>query len=314
MEAFKQHRNQKDRIAFAETANQLPVELFWLQARPQSNPTDRYQSIILLTDTMAAAAASAAKPAGAHFQCRPQENLPVCMIPPALLSHLRAVPLLTFALLQSKPCCYFYPPKEEPFSQLPLRSRYRCSSTSSTCGTTSGTCTMLRCYRFDPWSTSRRHLPGWHSRADVPPAVEKLMMAELESPFVWPEPPAETERSAFDYDMWKRTDNERDEHLKLRQDMISGKIPLRTEQEASQERSALADEAKAILEEGRSGRPARSWMRSGPIPVPRHYLRPLLHQKLRSHPHRPESRQGQTSYPRMRSPLQGGNLRVRSLV
>ena len=80
------------------------------------------------------------------------------------------------------------------------------------------------------------------------PRAEKLMLVELDSPFVWPEAPAESERSAFDYDMWKRTDNEREDQMKLRQNMISARIPLRTEEAPSAERSALASEAQALLE------------------------------------------------------------------
>ena len=80
------------------------------------------------------------------------------------------------------------------------------------------------------------------------PRAEKLMLVELDSPFVWPEAPAESERSAFDYDMWKRTDNEREDQMKLRQNMIAARIPLRTEEAPSAERTALASEAQALLD------------------------------------------------------------------
>ncbi len=80
------------------------------------------------------------------------------------------------------------------------------------------------------------------------PLSEKLMIAELDKPFVWPEPPAEDERSAFDYDMWKKFDKEREEHLRVRREQMSSRIPLRTELPTPKDRTALAQEAEALLQ------------------------------------------------------------------
>ncbi|KAH8881006.1 hypothetical protein GQ53DRAFT_754708 [Thozetella sp. PMI_491] len=80
------------------------------------------------------------------------------------------------------------------------------------------------------------------------PLSEKLMIAELDKPFVWPEAPAEEDRGDFDYSLWKKYDEERQSHLQTRKDMMDNKIPMRGDQPTPESRRLLAKEAEAILE------------------------------------------------------------------
>ncbi|KAL2023430.1 hypothetical protein VTK56DRAFT_2787 [Thermocarpiscus australiensis] len=80
------------------------------------------------------------------------------------------------------------------------------------------------------------------------PRSQKMMIAELVKPFVWPEPPAEDQREAFDYDIFKRMEKEREQNYRRRAHPED--IPLRTRTPEPMDREALRAEAKEFLEKG----------------------------------------------------------------
>ncbi|KAL2258683.1 hypothetical protein VTK26DRAFT_7934 [Humicola hyalothermophila] len=80
------------------------------------------------------------------------------------------------------------------------------------------------------------------------PRAQKMMIAELVKPFVWPEPPAEEERDAFDHDMFKKMEAEREKHYKRQAN--PGTIPLRHPGSESRDRQVLREQAAEFLEKG----------------------------------------------------------------
>lgn len=86
---------------------------------------------------------------------------------------------------------------------------------------------------------------GGHRGRWYRPQSVKFMIAELERPFVWPDPPAEDAREAFDYGVFKETQKWRevthDEQLVRNR----GEIQLRTEKDEGDERRKLAEMADA---------------------------------------------------------------------
>lgn len=91
---------------------------------------------------------------------------------------------------------------------------------------------------------TKGHLKGQIYR----PRPQKMMMVELAKPFVWPEPLQGEDLEAFDNFMWKSVEQSKAEQLKTNDQRSKGVIPLRTEGPQSQERKALAEQAKALLE------------------------------------------------------------------
>jgi large subunit ribosomal protein L23 len=81
------------------------------------------------------------------------------------------------------------------------------------------------------------------------PQPQKTMIAELERPFVWPEPPAEHEREDFDYDMWKDFNDSQEVSTKMHQQRQEGRIPSR----AAQPKSEDVVEMGALAKQLRSG-------------------------------------------------------------
>ncbi len=80
------------------------------------------------------------------------------------------------------------------------------------------------------------------------PRSKKMMIAELVKPFVWPDPPAEKDREAFDHDVFKKMSDERDKHIK--QQKSRGVIPRRTWGSQPVDRVALKDQAAELLKDG----------------------------------------------------------------
>ncbi|AEO66848.1 uncharacterized protein THITE_2115321 [Thermothielavioides terrestris NRRL 8126] len=80
------------------------------------------------------------------------------------------------------------------------------------------------------------------------PRSQKMMIAELVKPFVWPDPPAEDAREAFDHAMFKRLQKERDDQIS--RSMNPSNIPLRTRGPETQERQTLREQAKEFLDRG----------------------------------------------------------------
>jgi large subunit ribosomal protein L23 len=80
------------------------------------------------------------------------------------------------------------------------------------------------------------------------PRPQKMMIADLEKPFVWPEPPAEDARQDFDHDVWKRVEAEREDTIAAQDERAGGGLQLLSEiKEESKERKDLRSMAEAYL-------------------------------------------------------------------
>jgi large subunit ribosomal protein L23 len=81
------------------------------------------------------------------------------------------------------------------------------------------------------------------------PRSQKMMIAELVKPFVWPEPPAKKDREAFDYDMFERLSKERQKSIDQQTNAL--KTPLRPFSPIPVERTQLKEEAAQVLKTGK---------------------------------------------------------------
>ncbi|KAK3318501.1 hypothetical protein B0H66DRAFT_240697 [Apodospora peruviana] len=82
------------------------------------------------------------------------------------------------------------------------------------------------------------------------PRSQKMMIAELVKPFVWPEPPVKTAeaRSAFDYELHLKTEAERKKQYQDIHDFQTGlKTPLRTELKLPKAMKQMRAEAREIM-------------------------------------------------------------------
>ncbi|GAB1318956.1 mitochondrial 54S ribosomal protein YmL41 [Madurella fahalii] len=77
------------------------------------------------------------------------------------------------------------------------------------------------------------------------PRSKKMMIAELVKPFVWPDPPAEDQREGFDYPIFKKMYQAREEHYKRQSDPSD--IPLRTRKRVPKDREVLKAQAEEFL-------------------------------------------------------------------
>lgn len=80
------------------------------------------------------------------------------------------------------------------------------------------------------------------------PRSQKMMIAELLKPFVWPEKPGESELEAFDHKMFKRLSKERAAQVERQRNAMS--IPLRAWAETPQDRVRLKEQAAEVAERG----------------------------------------------------------------
>ena len=80
------------------------------------------------------------------------------------------------------------------------------------------------------------------------PRSQKMMIAELVKPFIWPEAPKEEEREKFDYGIFKKMEAEREKHYKKQMD--PAKIPLRHQLSEPSDRETLRAQATEFLEKG----------------------------------------------------------------
>lgn len=114
--------------------------------------------------------------------------------------------------------------------------------------------TSVRSFINQP-SPRRKHGFGkWYR-----PRSNKMMIAELVKPFVWPDPPQREDLKEFDVDVFETLDEEREGQLQNQKDPT--KIPLRTKSPPSLDRLALKKDAAKILETGEwsSGRLEGKW-------------------------------------------------------
>lgn len=87
------------------------------------------------------------------------------------------------------------------------------------------------------------HVGKWYR-----PRSQKMMIAELVKPFVWPSPPAEEDREKFDHSLFKKMEAEREKHFKRQMDPAN--IPLRNQVRQSREREGLKAQAEEFLKSG----------------------------------------------------------------
>ncbi|KAK3990070.1 hypothetical protein QBC44DRAFT_239956 [Cladorrhinum sp. PSN332] len=80
------------------------------------------------------------------------------------------------------------------------------------------------------------------------PQSKKMMIAELVKPFVWPEVLPESERESFDYDVYKRMEAQREEHIERSSNPDI--IPLRTMTRQPKDRKDLRQQAQDFLKGG----------------------------------------------------------------
>ncbi|KAM7204508.1 hypothetical protein V8F20_003624 [Naviculisporaceae sp. PSN 640] len=83
------------------------------------------------------------------------------------------------------------------------------------------------------------------------PRSQKMMIAELVDPFVWPDPPEKTAeaRSDFDYEMYLRSEKERNSMIQKQKNQMKSIIPMRDEQAIPKEVRLLRSEAGKLLSE-----------------------------------------------------------------
>jgi large subunit ribosomal protein L23 len=81
------------------------------------------------------------------------------------------------------------------------------------------------------------------------PRSQKMMIAELVKPFVWPEPPAKDDRDDFDYDIFSKMESARSKHLKKRAD--PSKIPMLSQAKLlPPDRAMLKEQAEEFMKNG----------------------------------------------------------------
>jgi large subunit ribosomal protein L23 len=80
------------------------------------------------------------------------------------------------------------------------------------------------------------------------PRSQKMMIAELLKPFVWPEKPQDSELEDFDHKVYKRLAKEREAQIKQRTNAMT--IPLRARVETPEDRVMLKKQAAEIAERG----------------------------------------------------------------
>ncbi|KAK4150924.1 hypothetical protein C8A00DRAFT_36458 [Chaetomidium leptoderma] len=80
------------------------------------------------------------------------------------------------------------------------------------------------------------------------PRSQKMMIAELVKPFVWPTVPDEKDREAFDHEMFARLTAEREDQMDKQVD--PSVIPLRTQTPVTTARKDLKAQAAEFLKRG----------------------------------------------------------------
>ena len=94
---------------------------------------------------------------------------------------------------------------------------------------------------------SPKHKFDSHRGQVYRPRSRKMMIVELEKPFVWPDPPKGEELEKFDNYLWKKALDFQEKHRKLQKTRQGGNIPLRTTGQPEPERSDIARKAEALL-------------------------------------------------------------------
>jgi large subunit ribosomal protein L23 len=80
------------------------------------------------------------------------------------------------------------------------------------------------------------------------PRSQKMMIAELVKPFVWPEAPAVDEREDFDYNIYYKMELARTKHLKRRSD--PSKLPMLSQMALMPDRALLKEQAEEFMKNG----------------------------------------------------------------
>lgn len=79
------------------------------------------------------------------------------------------------------------------------------------------------------------------------PRSQKMMIAELAKPFVWPKPLSGSDLEEFDNYLFKKVDAQQDIAMKKQKDRAKGIIPLRPGAQVSSARRTLGAQVSALL-------------------------------------------------------------------
>lgn len=78
------------------------------------------------------------------------------------------------------------------------------------------------------------------------PRSIKMMIADLKQPFVWPEPPADKDKEAWDNKLFTTVEKNHEEQSKKQQELARGRPKLRSRGQAGPTRAQLAKSAKLL--------------------------------------------------------------------
>lgn len=79
------------------------------------------------------------------------------------------------------------------------------------------------------------------------PKSQKMMIAELAKPFVWPKPPAEEAREGFDYETYKAQQRAQKDHDAVLEMRTAGGLPLPSQQRIRRDRQAIKERESKFL-------------------------------------------------------------------
>ncbi|KAK3954613.1 hypothetical protein QBC32DRAFT_207388 [Pseudoneurospora amorphoporcata] len=79
------------------------------------------------------------------------------------------------------------------------------------------------------------------------PKSQKMMIAELAKPFVWPKPPAEEARDGFDYSTWKKQNKAQEDEKKYHAVRTQGEMTVPSQHEVSKDRKAIKAQQSRLL-------------------------------------------------------------------
>ena len=102
----------------------------------------------------------------------------------------------------------------------------------------------MRSYVSQQLTEKRNGMKGQTYR----PRANKVMIAELEKPFVWPKAPEGEALQEFDNFIWKRVEAAKKDNLRSHEDRGVGNLRTRTERPTDPDRKKLAELARALVD------------------------------------------------------------------
>ena len=79
------------------------------------------------------------------------------------------------------------------------------------------------------------------------PKSQKMMIAELVKPFVWPKPPAEDARDAFDYSTWQKQKKAEDDQERLHTVRAAGEVLMPSQMPPGKDGKAIKAQQNKFL-------------------------------------------------------------------